>query len=71
MVVNMLVCHAYMKEDLVYDVVKALFEFKPELEAVHGAAKNLKLEAQTKEGSPIPFHPGSIRYFTEKKVKME
>ena len=69
LVVNMLVCHENMKGDIVHDVVKTLFERKPELEAVHNAAKDLTLEAQTTEGSPIPFHPGAIRYFTEKGLK--
>lgn len=71
LVVNMLVCHENMKGDIVYDVVKTLFERKPELEAVHSAVKNLTLEAQTTEGSPIPFHPGAIRYFTEKGLKFK
>jgi len=69
LVVNMLVCHENMKEDVVYDVVKALFEYKPELEAVHKAAVNLTLEAQTAEGSPIPYHPGTVRYLKEKGLK--
>jgi TRAP transporter TAXI family solute receptor len=68
---NLLVCHENMKEDLVYDIVKTLFDRKPELITVHSEAKNITLEPQAAGGSPIPFHPGAIRYFTEKGLKIK
>jgi hypothetical protein len=71
LVVNMLVCHENMKESTVYDILKAFFDHKQELEAVHSATVDFKVEAQTTEGSPIPYHPGAIRYFTQKGVKMK
>ena len=63
---NLLVCHQDMKENVAYDVIKALFDHKQELIAFHGDARYLALETQTSGGSPIPFHPGAIKYFTEK-----
>jgi len=63
---NLLVCNETMKEDLAYDIVKTLFDHKSELAAARGEANNLSLEHQTGGGSPIPFHPGAIRYFREK-----
>jgi len=71
LVVNMLVCNENMKESIVYDILKAIFEHKPELEAVHRATVDLKLEAQKMDASPIPYHPGAIRYFTQKGIKMK
>jgi TRAP transporter TAXI family solute receptor len=67
---NLLVSHEKMKGDVAYDIMKTLFNHKPELVAVHKDARYLSLEPQA-GGSPIPFHPGAIRYFTEKGVKFK
>jgi TRAP transporter TAXI family solute receptor len=68
---NLLVCHENMKADIAYDIVKTIFDRKPELITVHSEAKNITLEPQAAGGSPIPFHPGAIRYFTEKGLKIK
>jgi len=68
---NLLVCNEGMQENLVYDIVKALFEHKPEWVTVHPNAGYLSLEPQVMGGTPIPFHPGAIRYFTEKGWKIK
>jgi TRAP transporter TAXI family solute receptor len=68
---NLLVCNENMKESLVYDIVKTLFNHKPELVASHREATNLSLEHQAGGDSPIPFHPGAVRYFTEKGLKIK
>ena len=68
---NLLVCNENMKESLAYDIVKTLFDHKPELVASHREASNLSMEHQAGGGSPIPFHPGAVRYFTEKGLKIK
>jgi TRAP transporter TAXI family solute receptor len=68
---NLLVCNEKMKGDVVYDILKTLFDHKPELVASHREASNLSLEYQAGGGSPIPFHPGAFRYFTEKGIKIK
>ena len=68
---NILVCHEKMKGDLAYDIVRNLFDHKPELVAVHREARFLSLETQPSGASPIPFHPGVIRYFREKGLKIK
>jgi TRAP transporter TAXI family solute receptor len=68
---NLLVCNENMKESLAYDILKTFFDHKPELAASHREASNLSLEHQAGGGSPIPFHPGAIRYFTEKGLKIK
>jgi hypothetical protein len=60
-----------MRENVAYDIVRTLFEHKPELLASHSDVKYLSLEPQATVGSPIPFHPGVIRYFAEKGMKMK
>jgi TRAP transporter TAXI family solute receptor len=66
---NVLVCHENMKENLSYGIVKTLFSHKAELMIVHSEGKNLMFEPQRSGGSPIPFHPGAIRYFSERGLK--
>jgi len=66
---NLLVVNAKMDEKLVYDLVKATFEHKADLVAVHSEANNLELTKQLEIGSPVPFHPGALRYFAEKGLK--
>ena len=68
---NLLVCHENMKENVVYDILKTTFDHKPELVASHSDAKYISLEPQGAGGSPIPFHPGAIRYFAEKGLKIK
>jgi len=68
---NLLVCNENMKESVAYDIVKTLFDHKPELIASHREAGNISLEPQAAGGSPIPFHPGAIRYFSEKGLKIK
>ena len=43
---------------------------KADLVAVHSEAKNFALENQVKDYSPIPWHPGAVKYMTEHGVKM-
>lgn len=67
-VVNYLVTHSGMKDETVYQMVKAIYESLPELQAAHAAAKDIKLESAL-SGMPVPMHPGAQRYFDEKGVK--
>jgi TRAP transporter TAXI family solute receptor len=66
---NVLIVHEKMDEKLVYDIVKTVFGKKDDLAAVHSEAANLTISNQYDGGSPIPFHPGAIRYFAEKGLK--
>jgi TRAP transporter TAXI family solute receptor len=68
---NLLICSGNMKEGVAYDILKTLFDHKQELVASHRDARYLSLESQAAGGSPIPFHPGAIRYFTEKGLKIK
>lgn len=66
---NILAVNEKMDEKLAHEITKTIFEKKPELVAVHKEAQNIVLETQMRGGSPIPFHPGALRYFAEKGVK--
>jgi uncharacterized protein len=67
---NVLVVNEKMDEKLVYDIVTTLFEKKSELVAIHKEAADLNLETQLAGGSPIPFHPGALKYFAEKGLQV-
>jgi TRAP transporter TAXI family solute receptor len=66
---NILVTGSRMSDDDAYNIVKTLVERKADLVAVHKEAESFSLENQVQERSPIPFHPGALRYFKEKGVK--
>jgi hypothetical protein len=68
---NLLICNEKMKEDVAYDILKTLFDHKTELVASHGDARHLSPESQAGGGSPIPFHPGAVRYFAEKGIQVK
>ncbi len=68
---NILVAHARMPDDVAYAIVKTIFDKKPELVAVHKEAQNIEYRYQTNSASPIPFHPGAIKYFAEHGVQVK
>jgi TRAP transporter TAXI family solute receptor len=69
-VMNILVAHESMDEKTAYNIVKTLFDKKDELVAVHKEAENFKLENQKANATPIPYHPGALKYFAERGVKV-
>src|SRR6201985_2026803 len=64
-VVNYLVTSSAVSDDLAYQMTKLIFDSLPELANAHVAGKELKLETLA-AGSPVPLHPGAIRYYKEK-----
>jgi TRAP transporter TAXI family solute receptor len=69
-VMNLLVAHEKMDDKTAYNIVKAVFDHRDELIRAHKEAENIKLEIQKKDASPIPWHSGAVKYFTEKGVKL-
>jgi uncharacterized protein len=61
---NVFVVSDEMDDDLAYEVTKVIFERIDDLIAVHPAAEDTTVEF-TMESTPIPLHPGAIRYFEE------
>lgn len=61
---NVLVVNAAMDEDLAYQVTKTLFEKVEELIAIHPAANDTTVEFSL-GSTPVPLHPGAIRYYEE------
>jgi len=64
---NVMICQASLDEDLVYRLVKALYEHNDYLLKIHPSASYTTPENAVKY-SPIPLHPGTIRYLKEKGI---
>src|SRR5260221_7164321 len=68
---NILVSNENLSDQTAYNIVKTIFDHKADLVAVHKESENFLLENQKTAASPIPFHPGAVKYFTERGVKLK
>jgi len=68
---NILAVNQSMPDDLAYTITKVLFATLGDLEKVHKEANNIKLEIQSTSRAGIPWHPGALKYFAEKKIKLD
>jgi len=69
-VANILVVNANMPDDQAYKIVKAIFDNKLDLVRTHQEFMNVNLENQKTKATPVDFHPGALKYFKEKNVKL-
>src|SRR5205814_4859022 len=59
---NFAVAHKDLPDDLVYAIVKAVFDNHDRLVAVHPSAK-ATIAANVSRNDFLPFHPGAVRYY--------
>jgi len=64
-VVNYLVTRKDVSDATAYQMTKLFYENLPALVAAHSAAKDINLKDAAKN-SPLPLHPGAIKYYKEK-----
>jgi len=68
-------CRKELSEDVVYKMMKALYEYPKERDALHPQARQWSLEnifrGADYTARYIPFHPGTIKYLKEKGVWKE
>ena len=67
---NILVSHENLSSRTAYNIVKTIFDKRDDMIAVHKEAENFRLENQKAAASPIPFHPGAVKYFAERGVRI-
>jgi len=65
---NFFITYKEMPDDLVYEFTKEIFKNKELLVKVHKSA--LEMEPKSILFSPIPLHPGAIKYYEEIGVKI-
>ncbi|ANN75946.1 TAXI family TRAP transporter solute-binding subunit [Bordetella flabilis] len=70
-VMNILVANEKMSDQTAYDIVKTIFTSRDELIAVHKDTADFKLENQKTAATPIPFHPGAVKYYKERGVNLD
>jgi TRAP-type uncharacterized transport system substrate-binding protein len=63
--------NASMDEKLAYDLTRIMLEKREDLALVHKEALNINTEWQTSDRARIPWHPGALKYFKEKGIKVE
>ena len=68
---NIMAVNASMTDDLAYKLTKLMIEKRQDLALVHAEANNIKPEWQTSSRAGIPWHPGALKYFAEKGIKVE
>jgi TRAP transporter TAXI family solute receptor len=61
---NFAIVNEALPDDLVYKIVKAVFEHHQELVEAHPAAKET-IAANVDRDTFLPFHPGAVRYYRE------
>lgn len=60
------VSSASVSDEVVYTVVKAVFENFDQFKALHPAFANLKEEEMIKDGLSAPLHDGAVKYYKER-----
>lgn len=66
---NVLICQKSLDTDLVYKLVKGLYEHNDYMCKIHPSASYTTPENAVKY-SPIPLHPGTIKYLKEKGISV-
>lgn len=59
------VSSAKVPDDVIYQVVKAVFDNFEDFKRLHPAFENLKKEEMVKDGLSAPLHSGAIKYYKE------
>jgi TRAP transporter TAXI family solute receptor len=70
-VCNIMAVNANTTDELAYNLTKTMLEKVDDLALVHKEALNIKVENQTSGRAGIPWHPGALKYFKEKGIKVE
>ncbi len=66
---NVIICQASLDTDLVYKLVKVLFEHNDYMQKIHPFAKYTTPQNAVSK-SPIPLHPGTIKLLKEMGIKV-
>jgi TRAP transporter TAXI family solute receptor len=67
-VANLIVVHRDFSNDLAYQITKLIYEKRGELALSHKEAANITVTGVAGR-SPVPFHPGAIKYFKERGIE--
>lgn len=68
---NIMAVHENMPADLAYTLTKTMLEKREDLGKVHKEALNIKSGIQKSANAGIPWHPGALKYMSEKGIKID
>lgn len=60
-----LLTHAGISDDIVYTLVKGIWDNLPEIQKTHGALRSWTREGMASADVTAPYHPGAVRFFKE------
>lgn len=66
---NFFIAHKDLPDDVAYNIVKTVLENNPRMLQGHSAAKET-IAANVDKNTFMPFHPGALRYYKEKGIKI-
>ncbi|MBM3504416.1 MAG: TAXI family TRAP transporter solute-binding subunit [Alphaproteobacteria bacterium] len=66
---NFFVAHKELSDDVAYRITKAVLDNNPAMVKGHAAAVET-IAANWNRNSFLPFHPGAVKYFTEKGIQI-
>lgn len=66
---NLVIANSDMSDQLAYDIVKAVFDNHESLVKTHSTAKDT-LAQNIVNNTVVPLHPGAVRYYREKGIKI-
>ncbi|WIF94101.1 TAXI family TRAP transporter solute-binding subunit [Caminicella sporogenes] len=65
-----LICSADLDEELVYNLVKTMYENYEEIVGSHKALEFVSLDEAVKGLPPVPIHPGAVKFYKEKGIEI-
>lgn len=65
---SMLIVSSAVKDDMVYDMLKTMFENTDRIKSAHSVGKYIDVETAL-DGMSIELHPGAKKFFDEKGIK--
>jgi TRAP transporter TAXI family solute receptor len=67
---QMWLCRTDLSEDLVYQILKAVYDNSKQRNAIHPMAKKYTVENAFRGSKSVPvgYHPGAIKYYEEKGI---
>ena len=65
-----LICSSKLSEELVYNLVKTMYDNIKHLQSSHKAMEYVTLERAVQGLPPVPLHPGAVKFYREKGISI-
>lgn len=69
-VINFLITHEGVSDEMAYDMTRLLYENLDEMRAAHSAANDIDIN-QAVVGMPVELHPGARKYYEEQGIDLD